>query len=341
MRGPCQGKRAGGSCHASVENDGDTTFVGQRLDSHGERRRAICQSHQDCSKYKKMMMLSLPSPMSPRSRSLFGLTAVIVAGFLALGVILFTPAPAPADPAIAWTPAVVTKTLSPGETQTISASFVPSEDVRDAVVRVVPALEPFIKVTPSAFGSIRKGQSVRLEVTISIPSNSLPGNVDGTVQLRSGLGGNAKAFARPLPISFAVHWAEYGNSQLGYSFAYPPALTVAPSVDTSSTEVGFYTDPGILGGNEPLFTIHVDFLDPGASVLDFLHARGVTDDVISSVVVDGWNYLRWTESAGEGFLVTSYSALIGSDKVLTISSASTSFAQTLQFSEILSSLLSQ
>src|SRR2546428_4367578 len=82
------------------------------------------------------------------------------------------PPQAEAVPTITWAPTSVTQIIAPGESKTISASLVVSETVSNVVVRVAPELQPFVLVSPSAFGSVGQGQTINMNIIISAASNS-------------------------------------------------------------------------------------------------------------------------------------------------------------------------
>src|SRR5207247_1344821 len=129
------------------------------------------------------------------------------------------PPPAAAVPTIRWTPAAVSQIISPGETKTASVSFTASEDVSNVVIRVVPELQPFVQVNPSAFSSIAHGQTNNISITISASLSSPLGTFPGTVQLRSG-SDPTKTLARPLPITVEV-WQRLTNADAGISLPLP------------------------------------------------------------------------------------------------------------------------
>ncbi|TSC63824.1 MAG: hypothetical protein G01um1014106_376 [Parcubacteria group bacterium Gr01-1014_106] len=132
-------------------------------------------------------------------RILAALAFILGAGILVVVLILFTPAPAPADPKITWAPESLTEEIGRGQSKTISVAFTTSEDISNVTVRVVPALQPFIQVSPSALGTVGKGQTFTLNIALSAAADSPFTTFDGTIQLR----GKA-TLAKPLPITLKV-----------------------------------------------------------------------------------------------------------------------------------------
>lgn len=144
---------------------------------------------------------------------LVGLALVVFA------VIVLAPSPAPADPVISWVPESVNETILAGETKTVSATFTASEDFGAVEVRVVPALEPFVQVSPTSFENLVAGQETSIEITISSPADSLPQVVDGTIQIRNA-GRPPRNFAKPLGVKITV-WKSVQRQRL--TVGYPPS----------------------------------------------------------------------------------------------------------------------
>lgn len=105
-----------------------------------------------------------------------------------------------AAPTINWTPPSVTQKVATGQTITVPVAFTASENINNALVRVVPTLAPFVATNPISFSSISKGQTVTLTLTISAVASSPIGTFEGTIQLKSGGQSNA-TFAKPLPVT--------------------------------------------------------------------------------------------------------------------------------------------
>ena len=125
--------------------------------------------------------------------------AAVAVGLLALAAILLTPSPAPAQPVISWTPSALAGEVARGNSKTVAVSFTSLETVNNVEVRVVPELQPFVQVNPSAFSIITAGQPRTLNVTFSASNSSPFGTFDGTIQLRQ-----RNNLARPLPVTVLV-----------------------------------------------------------------------------------------------------------------------------------------
>jgi hypothetical protein len=100
-------------------------------------------------------------------------------------------------------PGAAAANLVRGQTKSLEVSFTPNETLSNLVVRVVPELEPFVQVSPSALTKIASGSTVTLTIITSAPATSTLGTFEGTVQLRQG-GHLGKVAAKPLPVSVTI-----------------------------------------------------------------------------------------------------------------------------------------
>jgi hypothetical protein len=173
---------------------------------------------------------------------------------LVIGIIVFAPSLAPAEPTITWTPAFINETILGGETKTVSVFFIASEDVNNVIVRVVPELQPYVRVSPSNFSSITRGQNLNLTIVISSLVTSLPGTFEGTIQLRSGTP-SQKTIAKPLPVTINI-WQRIVEPTSDVAFAIPPNLIARIAED--SVIVADPTQPNL----PPLFVAYVIDVPP-------------------------------------------------------------------------------
>src|SRR5262245_26246041 len=60
-------------------------------------------------------------------------------------------------PPLAWTPSQLTVNLSAGASKDVTVTATAQSDIKNASVRVVPALAPFLSVSPSSIPSLAKG----------------------------------------------------------------------------------------------------------------------------------------------------------------------------------------
>jgi hypothetical protein len=126
-------------------------------------------------------------------------TPVVVLGGFILSVLVLMPSPISAAPTIRWTSALISETVTTGESRTRSISFTASQNTRNVVVQVSLELQPFIRIEPASLSRLAKEQLVEISVIISAPSSTPITVSTGTIQLKSA-GEPAKIFASPLPV---------------------------------------------------------------------------------------------------------------------------------------------
>lgn len=107
-----------------------------------------------------------------------------------------------AKPIIEWAPESleIRQTEGTVKTYTLQVNF--NKAATDVVGRVVPALEEWISVNPVSFGDVSKGDTIELELIVSIPSGETAANHGGIVQLRGGK--NQQNLAKPLNVSLTI-----------------------------------------------------------------------------------------------------------------------------------------
>ena len=155
----------------------------------------------------------------------------LVGGFVILAAVLLTPSLAPAKHKITWKPSSVNVTIEAGESKTVSVTFKTRRKLKNLVVQVSPELEPFVQIDPQEFRKIRKKKKNKLTITISAPAGSLPGTIQGTIQLKELKKGKPakKSLARTLPVTVNVlAIAQIVNNGLTINFGYPSDWTISP-----------------------------------------------------------------------------------------------------------------
>jgi hypothetical protein len=194
----------------------------------------LCRQRKQC--FDKITTNLYYSTMLKRGYgSLAKLASIACAACLGL-LLFFTAVSTEATPTISWQPAEVTATISAGSSNTIPVTFTASANLTGVSIRVLPALEPFVKVEPASFSAITKGQALGLNLIVRPAASVLPGTVEGTIQVRSS-SEPGKNIARPLPVSLTVTWATFSNATAGVQFSYPD-FGLASKVETSATDSG-------------------------------------------------------------------------------------------------------
>jgi hypothetical protein len=124
-----------------------------------------------------------------------------------------------AAPPVTWTPDKIVEVVLPGQQRSISVSFNASKNLGNIALRVVPALEPYVSVSPAAIDNVFEGETVELTVTITITPNTLPKLSEGAIQVRSATK-PTRTLARPLSV-FLVVISELGVSPLQLTAGVP------------------------------------------------------------------------------------------------------------------------
>lgn len=113
-------------------------------------------------------------------------------------------APLRAEPTIVWAPDSVAVELRPGTSVLVSLTFTPNQDLPQGNLRPVPALAPFMQISRGNFQDLVQGQATAIEILLSVPPDAEPAILNGTLQLRDGIGPGAKNLAKPLQIVLTV-----------------------------------------------------------------------------------------------------------------------------------------
>ncbi|MGH8501297.1 MAG: hypothetical protein ACREVE_02270 [Gammaproteobacteria bacterium] len=119
---------------------------------------------------------------------------------------------ASAAPSITWRPDAINREIPAGATVALRASFVASEEIQDATLRVVPSLAHYVQavqIYPEAGATIQPNDPARVVLNVSIPRDVEPVTFSGVVQLKSA-GKSNKTYAKPLPVTLGVRAHDEG-----------------------------------------------------------------------------------------------------------------------------------
>jgi hypothetical protein len=200
-------------------------------------------------------------------------------GFLAASVVLLgtifiyaDSKTSPGNSKISWTPSSLSVTISPGESNQYNLSFVASEDLHNAIFRVVPEIQPFVTVSPATINA-HAGSAVTVTVKVVVSPETAQQTLSGTIQLRTDQPN--KTIAVPLPINLKIAWATEQFNAPGAVIGFQYFADWAPSVNSSnsfdlispSTQAAFAA-----GSAETPVDITMDIFDnsSGASLPDFI-----------------------------------------------------------------------
>lgn len=157
-------------------------------------------------------------------RSFFRSVGIAGLAVLVAVVFLFSrrAEPGTTQPPIAWTPDHLVVALAPGETKGVQATATVRSTVPATVAEVVPALAPYVSVSPGAMGAVNAGSQVQFTVTFSVASGTPFQTVEGTLHLRA----DDNTVARPLPITINI-WQRYTDPGGLFTLPYPPDLVAS------------------------------------------------------------------------------------------------------------------
>lgn len=175
------------------------------------------------------------------------------------------------SPTIMWQPESIDTEVFQGGIRTIDVTLTSARDIENVSFRATPSIEEFVKISPLSIDHIEAGDPQTLQVTINVPSGTLPRTFGGVVQVISGAEkgilekfidktfrgkpNKETIFARPLPISFEVTSPQPAVDALE-DLLLQEFGTIAPSID----QVGIVT----LSGNEELFKVFSEGTDAEA-----------------------------------------------------------------------------
>lgn len=165
---------------------------------------------------------------------------------------------------ISWTPTSIAPIISPGESVTVSVSFIASKNIRIVTVETSSSLAKLIRVQPTSFEHIRKGQRLVLSVMVAAGAQAPLGTVTGTIQLRRGKVAKndpdcddedrqdpGRLVPQPLNVTVNV-WKGLADSGLGIVLKYPPNLfTLRPTERPDELLIQSSASPINLGGVLP------------------------------------------------------------------------------------------
>jgi hypothetical protein len=231
-----------------------------------------------------------------------GLLAILVLGSVGAGLVTYSP-PSVADPTVSWSPASIYQSVGAGQSTTTTATFTATEDASNVAVRVVPALAPYVSVTPTSFSSIAKGMSYPVNIAVAASATAPLGTTTGTIQLKQG----SATIAKPLPVSVDVVWPTFdGGQDLGFSIQYPPGWNVQPSgvgvelrgyVNNDMDEPHYMFETlfrtGVNPDQLPLATWFVQYLPDLQSLVESTTTGSIDGHDTLVVQVDGTDQYYW------------------------------------------------
>ncbi len=143
---------------------------------------------------------------------------------------------------VTWSPSVLNFSVKPGETVSLPVTFTARERIDDGtIVYASTSLKDIVKVSPTTFGPLRKGQVATVTVTATLPISATPTTINGFLQLYDDgkrWKGKRERIEKRLPVTINVVWSPATDSRDSLHFSYPPSWTVETGSDGSTTVVG-------------------------------------------------------------------------------------------------------
>lgn len=107
------------------------------------------------------------------------------------------------SPAVSWEPESLDLTVARGASTTVEATVTAQRNIRNVIVKVVPALRHLVSVSPDSVGDLQAGQSAVVQVTLTAQDDAAIEELSGAIRLRRG-DRPSRTYARPLKIQIAV-----------------------------------------------------------------------------------------------------------------------------------------
>lgn len=134
--------------------------------------------------------------MNRRASNLFGTLILCLA---------FFSTPSLAIPMIEWNPGKLNIEQMQGAQSIHVVTVKLSDDIQGVVARVVPALQPWVTVSPTSLGDLQKGQVINLTIAVNSAPDATIGTFEGVIELRQAVAGKPQnTIAKPLPITLTI-----------------------------------------------------------------------------------------------------------------------------------------
>lgn len=235
---------------------------------------------------------------------------------------------------VSWMPSQLVQEVMAGDSATIQLLITAERSaLPNTVVEVSPELAGFVSVAPSELGTIPRGKSITLALTISPPGNASPETIYGEVRLRRK-DGEGRVFLPELPTTVSIKWQTVTNRG-GFTVAVPPNYA-ATEIDQTKTVLE-PTPEARAAGALPV-VVEVDKLRRGPTLRDHLESLGIDPQNIEEVALEGRIFLKAVDNMGDGLEDVSFSILSPPNNVLYVSTFSSEFAVDPRFQAIVKSL---
>jgi hypothetical protein len=169
----------------------------------------------------------------------------------------------------------------------------------------------------------------QLSMTLSQSDLATPGNYQLAVSNPPPGGGTSAS------TTFSV-WSTYKDQGLGIQLDVPPQFVSYRSTDPSSNQVVFAQAP-MQSEQDIMLVVAISSLPQGETLIKTIEDGGIDASSITSINLGGYTYL-YCNAPGQGDGTWSYSGVLPGNKVVTLSTASSSFASSPALQDIIASL---
>lgn len=281
-----------------------------------------------------------------KSSRLWWVTILSLGGLLLVFIaILATPARAPGKPAVVWTSPSVTQTLRAGESVTFPVSFTTSRKLRNVIVHVVPDLEPFVEVDVPNLGNLAKGQTITLNINISVPETATPDTFEGTIEIRRG--SKAKRSLSGTLLVTAIVVDQIGFELVNEEDNYSVMVPLDWQFDTVSDEINevLLRGPGRVSGYDDHYFADVSIKSfdntNGFNLIEFYQQPGQIDYFQISTdqtffIINGFEAVKF--SGVFGFTESAIVSMLVGNKVVQIQDLQNNHQEDGAFDAIIDSI---
>ena len=265
--------------------------------------------------------------------------AVVVLALCLFGALSLHSPPVQAESDATWSQPSVTSTFQPGQSTTTVVTLTAREGVGPGTIFITPALVPFVSVSPTTTGRLKKGQVQQFVLTFSAPTNALPTTTQGTIQLRENEsnGRLGELIAPRLTVATSVVWPTYVNPTSGITFSYPTNMDVSVDGGDGTISLRQAGSTTSLTNPDGPASIHISMdanplsLSPSAY---YDATLGASTGVVSVNTRTGYQYVPSATLSGTVVVIVPLA-----NKFLRIEDAEDSFQDNGVFSQLLKTIV--
>lgn len=227
----------------------------------------------------------------------------------------------PERPPIVWTP----DHIQMDGDDTVSVTLTAQSPIPATQIEIVPALAPYISVSPATLPALPKGATQTLQIATKVPAGTPMDTIDGTLHIRLG----SSTIARPLPIVL-ITWppATIGDVTINY-----PPILITEVIDSEAVVLRYDQPTGEEG---PVLSVVIDHNHRGLTAEQYYDGDpgpDLSDGTVSPITVAGRPSLRFVPASTlAGAVVV---VVPGPGEFLRVTDSGVAFQETGLFNAIL------